>query len=74
MYAGVPYSLRGVPYSTPELTVKDFREKLKCIDSVFGPLTEEFRLLEAYHSEYKAHANEINLKLNECEKLENPEQ
>lgn len=67
---GVPY---GVPYSTPLLSVADFRAKLKCIDDVFVKLIGEFNELETYHSVFKTEANEINLKLDECEKIENPE-
>lgn len=60
-------------FAEPLYKVEDFRKLLKCVDGVFGELTPTYKELEPHHAEFKAKATEINLKLDECEKTENPE-
>lgn len=60
-------------YAKPLYEVEDFRKLLKCVDGVFGELEVKYKELVQHHTEYKAKANEINLKLDECVKIENPD-
>lgn len=60
-------------YAEPLYKVEDFRQLLKCVDGVFGEVEAGYKELEPHHAEYTAKANEINLKLDECEKTENPD-
>lgn len=52
--------------------IDEVRKSLKCIDGDFGKLAGEHKELVKYYSQYKALAKKINLKMDGCEKTENP--
>lgn len=62
-------------YAAPTLNMVDrYRQLLKCVDGVFGELSKKYNELEKYHTEYKAYAEKVNQKLDECVKAEKPDE
>lgn len=78
VYAFAPYSMPaatyGVPHAESTLSAEDLRAKVTCIDGVFDKLISEYSELEAYHTDFKIKAIDVNAQLDGCAGAENPDE